>query len=336
MTLKPILEGEKQYLVPLYQRTYAWQRKQLERLWTDILAQADALRDGTTAPVTSSAHSSSPRHRHDRRGRAALARRRRAAAADHPHARAGRTARPHPDWTTRDADRIHRQWLVNEYQSGDDHSSCCRPRPTVRPSWRASPRSTSRPVAMSRPLTATSSSSSPPSTTPSDPQDRAASSRPSSAASTSSRSPPSRTTTSTASSSPQQHRDVAQPRRPAAQPPLHAAAHARRGRLPQGLGSDAGRCSVPRMSRRSPTGPGPTRAARTPAQRHLPRPSSSGSDPSPTTRPSVEAEIVELAREPGTCRPSSHRTRQGRRTDLRVAPACAGSQRGVPRRSTRS
>ena len=50
MTLEPLLEGQKQYLVPLYQRTYAWQRDQLDRLWTDILAQADALRDGSTSP----------------------------------------------------------------------------------------------------------------------------------------------------------------------------------------------------------------------------------------------------------------------------------------------
>lgn len=29
MTLQPLLEGQKQYLVPLYQRTYAWQRDPL-------------------------------------------------------------------------------------------------------------------------------------------------------------------------------------------------------------------------------------------------------------------------------------------------------------------
>lgn len=50
MTLEPLLEGQKQYLVPLYQRTYAWHRDQLDRLWHDILAQADALRDGTASP----------------------------------------------------------------------------------------------------------------------------------------------------------------------------------------------------------------------------------------------------------------------------------------------
>lgn len=50
MTLEPLLEGQKQYLVPLYQRTYAWQRDQLTQLWSDVLAQADALRDGTKSP----------------------------------------------------------------------------------------------------------------------------------------------------------------------------------------------------------------------------------------------------------------------------------------------
>lgn len=40
--LRQVLEGVKQYRVPLYQRPYAWQRRQLERLWSDLsdLAQA--------------------------------------------------------------------------------------------------------------------------------------------------------------------------------------------------------------------------------------------------------------------------------------------------------
>ncbi|MGH4021866.1 MAG: DUF262 domain-containing protein [Candidatus Binatia bacterium] len=44
-TLEHLLEGQKQYLVPLYKRTYAWKREQLDRLWSDVLAQPDALRD---------------------------------------------------------------------------------------------------------------------------------------------------------------------------------------------------------------------------------------------------------------------------------------------------
>jgi alkylated DNA nucleotide flippase Atl1 len=35
-TLQELLEGSKQYQVPLYQRTYSWKTAQLERLWEDI------------------------------------------------------------------------------------------------------------------------------------------------------------------------------------------------------------------------------------------------------------------------------------------------------------
>ncbi|WP_158621394.1 GmrSD restriction endonuclease domain-containing protein [Streptomyces triticirhizae] len=34
--LRNLLQGEKQYVIPLYQRTYSWKRDQLGRLWTDI------------------------------------------------------------------------------------------------------------------------------------------------------------------------------------------------------------------------------------------------------------------------------------------------------------
>src|SRR5205823_6561530 len=36
-------QGEKQFQVPLYQRTYAWKIKHLEQLWRDLLEQAAAL-----------------------------------------------------------------------------------------------------------------------------------------------------------------------------------------------------------------------------------------------------------------------------------------------------
>ncbi len=35
-TLQELLEGTKQYQVPLYQRTYSWTKPQLERLWEDV------------------------------------------------------------------------------------------------------------------------------------------------------------------------------------------------------------------------------------------------------------------------------------------------------------
>lgn len=40
--LQQVLEGAKQYRVPLYQRTYSWTPKQLGRLWADIVDLSDA------------------------------------------------------------------------------------------------------------------------------------------------------------------------------------------------------------------------------------------------------------------------------------------------------
>jgi alkylated DNA nucleotide flippase Atl1 len=40
-TLQGLLEGAKQYQVPLYQRTYSWTEHQLERLWEDIVRLAE-------------------------------------------------------------------------------------------------------------------------------------------------------------------------------------------------------------------------------------------------------------------------------------------------------
>ena len=42
-TLRKLIGGEKQFVVPLFQRPYAWTSKQFEPLWSDVLAQADAL-----------------------------------------------------------------------------------------------------------------------------------------------------------------------------------------------------------------------------------------------------------------------------------------------------
>ena len=40
--LQQVLEGAKQYRVPLYQRTYSWSAKQLHRLWSDVVELSDA------------------------------------------------------------------------------------------------------------------------------------------------------------------------------------------------------------------------------------------------------------------------------------------------------
>jgi hypothetical protein len=44
--LQKLLEGTKQYQVPLYQRTYSWRNDQLRRLWDDIVKLAEDRRDG--------------------------------------------------------------------------------------------------------------------------------------------------------------------------------------------------------------------------------------------------------------------------------------------------
>lgn len=36
-TLKEIIQGEKQYIVPLFQRSYSWGKPQWEQLWSDIV-----------------------------------------------------------------------------------------------------------------------------------------------------------------------------------------------------------------------------------------------------------------------------------------------------------
>jgi uncharacterized protein with ParB-like and HNH nuclease domain len=39
-SLRELLEGPKQYQVPLYQRTYSWQQAKLLRLWDDVVRPA--------------------------------------------------------------------------------------------------------------------------------------------------------------------------------------------------------------------------------------------------------------------------------------------------------
>lgn len=42
-TLKTLIEGQKQFQVPLYQRQYAWQGPNLSQLWEDVVEQYDLL-----------------------------------------------------------------------------------------------------------------------------------------------------------------------------------------------------------------------------------------------------------------------------------------------------
>lgn len=48
-TLQDLLQGAKQYQVPLYQRTYSWTDNQLERLWDDILRLTEDRVDNSAA-----------------------------------------------------------------------------------------------------------------------------------------------------------------------------------------------------------------------------------------------------------------------------------------------
>ena len=55
-TLKPLIEGQKQYRVPIFQRPYTWDGDQLKQLWADILAQYQLLvaeRQGSSWPKRS-------------------------------------------------------------------------------------------------------------------------------------------------------------------------------------------------------------------------------------------------------------------------------------------
>ncbi|MGW4535415.1 GmrSD restriction endonuclease domain-containing protein [Nocardia sp. NPDC004340] len=45
-TFAALVQGEKQFQIPLYQRTYSWSDKQLAQLWSDICEQAELLADG--------------------------------------------------------------------------------------------------------------------------------------------------------------------------------------------------------------------------------------------------------------------------------------------------
>ena len=46
MSFLNLVRGEKQFQVPLYQRTHSWTEKQLAQLWRDLLARGDAMSAG--------------------------------------------------------------------------------------------------------------------------------------------------------------------------------------------------------------------------------------------------------------------------------------------------
>ncbi|WP_308301006.1 DUF262 domain-containing protein [Crossiella sp. S99.2] len=60
-TLTGLIQGQRQFQVPLYQRTYSWTDKQLELLWEDVLSQAEPPPAGPTHFLGSVVLAPSPR-----------------------------------------------------------------------------------------------------------------------------------------------------------------------------------------------------------------------------------------------------------------------------------
>ncbi|MFE9825343.1 DUF262 domain-containing protein [Streptomyces sp. NPDC005791] len=122
ITFLNLIQGEKQFQVPLYQRTYSWGKDQLERLWEDVGELVEQHREGETvtphflgsvvlAPGQIQAGGVQKWLVVDGQQRlttlmlAFTALRDQLEASGHP----------------RGAERVHRQILVNEYQEALDH-----------------------------------------------------------------------------------------------------------------------------------------------------------------------------------------------------------------------
>lgn len=118
-----LLEGQKQFQVPLYQRTYRWDQKDLRLLWEDVLEHAEALANGeersahflgsiVLAPGEVSAGGKKVNRWLVVDGQQRLTTLMLAFCALRDHIM---------QFDEREADRIHRRYLVNEFQTGKDH-----------------------------------------------------------------------------------------------------------------------------------------------------------------------------------------------------------------------
>ncbi|RSN51508.1 GmrSD restriction endonuclease domain-containing protein [Actinomadura sp. WAC 06369] len=116
-----LIEGEKQFQVPLYQRTYSWRQPEWKRLWADMLEQAEILADGedrtphfigsvVLAPGTMSAGDIQRWLVVDGQQRLTTLMLACCALRDRLQ-----------DIDPREAERIRKQYLVNEWCSGLDH-----------------------------------------------------------------------------------------------------------------------------------------------------------------------------------------------------------------------
>ncbi|MFI8511258.1 DUF262 domain-containing protein [Streptomyces sp. NPDC085460] len=125
ITFLKLVQGEKQFQVPLYQRTYSWTRKQLERLWDDLIDLVEQQLDGASpashflgsvvlAPGQLQAGGMQRWLVVDGQQRLTTIMLALTALRDHIR---DSTA----EGSARTADRIHRQYLVNEFLEGDEH-----------------------------------------------------------------------------------------------------------------------------------------------------------------------------------------------------------------------
>jgi alkylated DNA nucleotide flippase Atl1 len=121
-TFKDLVQGEKQYQVPLYQRTYSWEREQLQQLWDDVLELVEDQSEGRTpaahflgsvvlAPGRITAGGMQRWLVVDGQQRLTTLMLAFTALRDRHRARG----------SEQKADRIHDLLLVNKYRSGDDH-----------------------------------------------------------------------------------------------------------------------------------------------------------------------------------------------------------------------
>ncbi|MGW4892004.1 GmrSD restriction endonuclease domain-containing protein [Kitasatospora sp. NPDC004240] len=122
ITFLKLVQGDKQFQVPLYQRTYSWGREQLQRLWDDVSELVEQHMDGD-APAAHFLGSVvlAPGHIQaggvqrwlvvDGQQRLTTLMLAFTALRDHFKAVGGERA----------ADRVHRQILVNEFHEGPDH-----------------------------------------------------------------------------------------------------------------------------------------------------------------------------------------------------------------------
>jgi uncharacterized protein with ParB-like and HNH nuclease domain/alkylated DNA nucleotide flippase Atl1 len=123
VTFLDLVQGEKQFQVPLYQRTYSWTAPQLSQLWRDILEHGEAIATGSASSghfIGSVVIAPSPTLQAaglqrwlvvDGQQRLTTLMLALAAIRDYRNENGESTT----------ADRIHRQYLVNEFRTTDDH-----------------------------------------------------------------------------------------------------------------------------------------------------------------------------------------------------------------------